>query len=467
MIGRIGATISGVELRLLHHLHAAHNAAAASALRLASGQRINRPGDSPSGFVNLSEIEAQRSNVRRALSNVTEASGMVSQAQLSLDQIRSQLEAIRALAVADEDGALTAAQRAANQSAIDEAIEQIDAIVNTTMNGRRLLDGSAAYDVTGVNSAQVREVFPVSLGPNTTKTISGTVTSAATQAALTHVELTGLITSAATFSLEGSRGEASISVAIGESLATVAARVNQESHLTGVTASVSGGTNLVLRSINYGSDEHVSVVVNSGSFTASASTGADAEATINGRDLTGVGNRFAVTDNGFSATIEFQGGFAGAFSAITISGDALSFALTTDPARKSTLSIPNVSAAHLGGLSGTLDQLQTGGSLTGLGANAVQAVRVVDEALGELTRIEGLVEGFADAAIDSSAALLDGMGDTLDDTIANLNGVDEDAEELLQQKNQALASNAVAGLSLLNQQRASIIELIRQIAGLD
>ena len=464
MIGRIGATISGVELRLLNQLHDVQTAAAMGALRLASGKRINWPADDPSGFVNVSELETQRAGVRSALANVTAASSMVSQAQLAMDQIRSQLQAIRELA--DADGGLTATERAANQLAIDEAIEQIGALVNTTINGRRLLDGSAAFDVTGVNNAQIREVFPVSLGHNTSKTVSGTVTAAATQATLTHVEATGLITNAATFTLEGSRGEASISVAIGESLATVAARVNQESHLTGVTASVTGGTNLVLRSIDYGSDEQVAVAVGSGSFTAGAFSGTDATATINGRGLTGIGNRFAVTDNGFSASIEFEGGFAGAFAAITVSGDALSYALTTDLARKATLSIPSVSATQLGGLSGTLDQLQSGGSLAGLGANAVQAVRVVDEALSKLTRIEGLVDGFADAAIDSSGELLDGLGDTLDEAIADVNGVDEDAEELLQQKNAALASNAIAGLSLLDQQRSSIIELIRQIAGL-
>jgi flagellin-like hook-associated protein FlgL len=466
MIGRIGATISGVELRLLNQLREANAAAAMNAFRLASGKKINYPSDNPAGFVNLRELESERVTVASVLNNVAEASGMVSQAQLTLDLIRTQLNTIREKALADEDQTLTADERAANQSAIDEAIEQIESLVSTTIQGRRLLDGSAAFDVSGANIAQVRQVFPFSPGSNDATTISGTVTSAATQATVTHVEALGLITANATFSLEGARGDANISVANGETLDTVAARVNQESHRTGVTASVVGGTDLVFSSIRYGSREQVSIDVTSGSFTSGSNAGTDATATINGRNLTGVGNQFAVTDNGFSATVEFQGGFSGAFDAITVSGEALSYALSPELLRRSTLSIPSLHPGELGGLSGTLDQLQSGGAHAGLGANAPRAVRVVDEALGMLTQIEGLVDGFANAAIDSSSALLAGRRDRLDATISDLNQIDEDAEELLQSKNEALAENAVAGLAILNQQRESILDLIRQVAGL-
>jgi hypothetical protein len=44
--------------------------------------------------------------------------------------------------------------------------------------------------------------------------------------------------------------------------------------------------------------------------------------------------------------------------------------------------------------------------------------------------------------------------------------VDEAREELLLVKNQALADNALSALAILSQQRASIVALIRQLAGL-
>jgi flagellin len=467
MLGRIGATISGVELRLLNQLQEANNAAALNALRLATGKKINSPADNPTAFVNLSELETQRSAVTSALANVTEASSIVSQVQLTLDEIRTQLDTIRAKAVEDENQGLSASQRAANQAAIDEAIDQIAELANTTINGRRLLDGSAHYVVSGVNAAEIAEVQVISLGPNTSKTISGTVTTVAEQAQYAHddPDNDGRLDDAVSFNVTGSKGTVTITGINNETYASLASKINLESHLTGVTASVSGD-DLIFTSVEYGSDQTVAVTVNSGTFTAGSDTGVDAVATIDGKTYTGDGNRFEITDNGFHAKIRFEGGFSGAFDDFTISGDALSFALTADSASRSVVSLPSVQPVFLGGLSGTLDQLKTGGTLAGLNTNAPPAIRVVDEALAKLTEIEGLVEGFADAAINSSSALLNALGENLDDAIDDVNLVDEDEEDLLQSKNEGLASNALSGLTVLNQQRTSILSLIQQIAGL-
>lgn len=466
MLGRIGATITAIELRLLNQLNDATTAAATSALRLATGEKINAPRDNPTGFIALSEFRADKKRLTAALANVNEASSLVSQTQLTLDQIRTQLETIQEKALEDEDQGLTADQRAANQVAIDTAIDAISSLAGSSIDGRRVLDGSAAFEVSGVNNAQIQDLFPISLASNTSKTLSGAVTSTATRATLTHVEGAGTISNAATFTLEGTRGSASISVANGESLATVATRINQESHVTGVTATVSGGTNLAFNSVEYGSDTEISITTTSGVFTGGADIGSDAVATINGITQTGEGNKFTIADNGFLATVEFKAGFTGAFDPITISGDALTFSLSTDLAHRSVLAIPALQPALLGGLSGTLDQLKSGGSLSGLGTNVSQALRVIDEALGDLTRVEGLVDGFADSAIESSETLLNDLADNVDDAIDDLNQVDEDEEELLQSRNEALASNAIAGLAVLDQQRNSIVALIQKIAGL-
>jgi flagellin-like hook-associated protein FlgL len=56
MLGRIGATITGVELRLLNQLSEANAAASLNALRLATGKRINSAADDPSGFIDLSRL---------------------------------------------------------------------------------------------------------------------------------------------------------------------------------------------------------------------------------------------------------------------------------------------------------------------------------------------------------------------------------------------------------------------------
>ena len=67
---------------------------------------------------------------------------------------------------------------------------------------------------------------------------------------------------------------------------------------------------------------------------------------------------------------------------------------------------------------GTLADLATGGSASGLNTNTAEAIRIVDEALGDLTRVEGQVDGFYDAAITSASNLLSDLeSDRLFDTV--------------------------------------------------
>ena len=471
-MSRIGATISGTERVLLNRLADANAAAAVNSLRLSTGKKINYAKDNPTGFVTLSRFQSELSVVTGTLNNVTEASKLVSQAQLTIDQIRTQLDTIRTKLVEDEDGSLTASQRADNQAAIDAAIAEIDQLAGTKFGSRRLLDGSANYELSGVNYQQVESIYVSARGPNPSPTISGTLDTAATQAQLTHTEGTGLITNDATFTLTGDLGSVSISVTNGESLTTVRDRINAESHKTGVTASVSGN-DLLFTSVDYGSGSKTEISVTSGTFAVTGgdgsgkATGTDAVATINGTTLTGDGNRFDVNDNGFRFRLEFKAGFSpGAFDTITVSGDAVSFALSTDISQRATLVVPGLQPERLGGLSGTLDQLLTGGAAAGLGNNTSLAIRIVDEALGDLDFAEGVVDGFSDAAITASQNLLNGLDSELDKAIDSINKVDDNEENLLLQKNQTLAANALSAISILNTQRSDIVAILKKAAGL-
>ena len=107
-----------------------------------------------------------------------------------------------------------------------------------------------------------------------------------------------------------------------------------------------------------------------------------------------------------------------------------------------------------------------GGSLTGLGANTSQAIRVVDEALGRLDRVEGLVDGFYNASIDSASNLLTDLEEELGDAIDSIDGVDDSLEAQRQLYYQTLAANAIASLNILNQQKLRVLDILQQVAGL-
>jgi flagellin-like hook-associated protein FlgL len=621
---------------------------------------------------------------------------MVSKTQLALEQIRTQLNTIRAKALEDQHQALSPAQRTANQAAIDTAIDEINRLASTTIDGRRVLDGSANFGFSGRDAAQVADVtvyrtdggrqtlphrraeltyhgaggfataaanitltgdlgattfgvttatslaqIAAQINESTTTTgltasatgnrlsirseaygagarvdldvnsgafavsgadasgsargrnavhgetpsISGTVDRAAERARLVYEAGGGTIAANATFTLSGDRGSASISVTTADTLIAAATRINSESHLTGVTATVDGNR-LLLESIDYGDDAEVGVAVTSGAFAVTGGNGdgtgngVNAIATINGvtyrgnqpatparlshaesgatvaynatftldgplgtstpiavtagaslsavaglvngqTGTTGViasvdgetlifqsttvgseaeialevsagqfainggngdgtaqgedavtgsgavrGNRVYVNDNRFRYEIEFSGGFTGEFETVTIEPGALQFALAPDVQQRSTLAIPSLHAARLGGLSGMLADLYTGQALGGLGDNASRAIRVADEALGDLDRIEGVVDGFANATIGSSAALMAAFSEQLDWNIDSIDGVDEEEESILLAKNEERIDNAVASLAILSQQRSSILDLVRLAAGL-
>ena len=473
-MSRIGATLSGVERTLLNRLAEANAAATINSLRLATGKKINYPSDDPAAFVTLSGLQGRLSLVSATMSNVTAAASIISQTQTTLDQIRTQLNTIHTELLKDEDRTLSASERAEAQANIDSAIDQINSLAATDVDGRRVLDGSAEYDVSGRNSTQVADLVIHATVDGSTPTISGTVTQAATQADLVYTGASGQTTAAATFTLTGTLGSAPIIVTDSEDLDDVAERINDNSHKTGITASVDGNE-LTLTTVGYGTGATASVEVTLGTFNVTGAEadgvayGTDAVAEINGQTYSGnnvSGNRFTVSQNGFRYEIEFIAGYSGDFDSITVSGSALTFALSTSLTHRSALSIPAVHANTLGGLSGTLDQIASGGTVSGLDDKTSHALRIVDEALGELDRIDGTVDGFYDAAITSSSNLLAKLQEDLEEAIAETDGYDENEETLLLAKNQQLASNAIAGLTILNQQRAAIVDLIQAIAGL-
>ena len=106
----------------------------------------------------------------------------------------------------------------------------------------------------------------------------------------------------------------------------------------------------------------------------------------------------------------------------------------------------------------------SGGSLSGLGSNTSQAIRVVDEALAQLSLADGRVAAFADVAVDSASSFLDGLTESLEETLQKMNGVNEDEESLMLAKNQSLGANTLAAISILQRQQASVLTLVQASA---
>ncbi len=465
-MARIGGFIAGVERTLLRRLAEANAQADLATLRLAAGKRILAPRDEPSTYVALAGLQQQLNLVTATLANTTAASALISQAQAAADQVATQLESIRTELLKDEDGTLTPDQRAASQAAIDAAIEQINTISGSLISGRRLLDGSADYRAAGRNPAQVFDIRVYRKAPGSSPTISGEVLQAATQGQLVYTGIAGRPASDAVIALTGKRGSATITVDDALTLDELATAINRQSHKTGITAAVAGDE-LTLTSVDYGSAASIAVEVISGEFEVTGTgQGSDAQAVINGQTRTGDGNRFAILQSDLNAQIEFQTGWTGTFDTLSIEGEALTFSLSTAPGRQTAVGIAGLQAMRLGGISGRLDQIASGGAYAGLGDNTSRALRIVDEAIGQLDQWRGALDGFAAAAVHASSTLLAQWQTDLDTAAQKTDGYDEDTESALLAHYEDLAANARAGLAIVAQQRDGIVALIQKLAGL-
>ena len=475
-MARIGATLSGVERMLLNRLAESQAAVTLNNLHLATEKKINFPSDDPTAFLAISRFQTDLKVVTSAMANATAATSMVGKAQTTIGLIRTQLTAIRNILLTED----TPEKRAAAQVKIDNAIDQINQLAGADIDGRRLLDGSANFDISGRNPSQVSDVEVYAIpgddhgAANPASVIAGTVLDVATQAQLTYTGSGGKATANATFTLTGDLGSAEIEVVLDQPLegdGSVAEAINAQSHLTGVVATVAGNT-LTLSSVHYGTAASVAVTDVVGTFVVSGghgdgtANGTDAVAQINGLTYTGSGSRFTVNENGFRYAIEFAPGYEGNLSPISVSGEALAFALSTTVGRPSRLAIPGLQPNRLGGLSGTLNQIQSGGPYSGLDGNTSRAIRIVDEAIGDVDRVKGNVDGFYNAAITSSSELLADLETNLEDSIAQTDGFNQSEEELLLAKNEQLVYNGLAALTILGQQRTAMVQILQKIAGL-
>lgn len=111
--------------------------------RLASGFRINRGADDPSGLAISERMRAQIRGAQQGIANAQQGVSMIQTADGSLTETTSILQRMRELAVDAGDGTLSAEQRTAIGTELVSLRDEIDNIAGrTTFNGNALLTGA-------------------------------------------------------------------------------------------------------------------------------------------------------------------------------------------------------------------------------------------------------------------------------------------------------------------------------------
>ena len=118
--------------------------------RLSSGLRINSAKDDAAGQAIANRMTAQVRGMTQAQRNANDGISLLQTQESGLSEINSNLQRIRELAIQAASDTNTAEDRTSIQTEIDERIEEIDRIANSsTFNGTQLLNvtGGGALNI--------------------------------------------------------------------------------------------------------------------------------------------------------------------------------------------------------------------------------------------------------------------------------------------------------------------------------
>lgn len=112
--------------------------------KLSSGYRINRAADDAAGLAVSEKMRYQINGYNQAMRNALDGISLLQTGEGALTEVHAMLQRLNVLATQAANGTLDDTDRAKLQLEVDQLIEEIDNIADTTeFNGIKLLDGSA------------------------------------------------------------------------------------------------------------------------------------------------------------------------------------------------------------------------------------------------------------------------------------------------------------------------------------
>jgi len=456
---------------------------ATSMERLSSGLRINSAKDDAAGLAISDRMTSQIRGLNQAARNANDGISLAQTAEGAMQESTTILQRMRELAVQSANSTNSAADRAALQQEVNQLKTEMNRIANsTTFNGLKILDGTF-----------VSQQFQV--GPNANETIALSIQSVAADD-LGRYAIDGINKNAAnsgtgstsapgatansiaiqTLSITGSTGSAAIPIAAGSTAYDVATQVNNNSSLSGVTASARTTTKLS----GFTSSGNVSLTLGSGGNTATINAAItstdlkDLATAIN--DQSGTTGVTAEVSGGTLTLIQAEGkdiilknySHSGTTSNFTLTGDngltrPLTSATFTGPiyvagsvefSSQDSYTISSNAVAATGSImnqaAGTaevadLEEVTNIDITTALHSN--DALKIIDAALGK---------------IDSQRGSLGAIQNRFESTISNLQNVAENLTaarsrimdaDIAQETSEMTKSNILqqAGVSILTQ----------------
>ncbi len=233
------------------------------------------------------------------------------------------------------------------------------------------------------------------------------------------------------------------------------------------------GTGLTLTSTGYGSDQFVSAQAVQGSFqttnsagqNADRDTGSNVSVLINGMQAVGKGLQASINNPNLSLSFNVVSTVAaGSALKFNIIGGGAQFQLGPDvtSAQQVRLGINNVSTASLGGVSGLLYELQSGGDKS-LTNNVNGAAQICDQAITQVADMSGRLGAFQSTTLNTNANALASTLANLTSAKSNITDADFAAETAALEQAQILQQSGLTVLSVANAAPKQILTLLQNV----
>ncbi len=269
-----------------------------------------------------------------------------------------------------------------------------------------------------------------------------------------------------TLQISGNLGTEQVSVQGGTDVAGMVAAINQVKNATGVSAATSG-TALVLNSMNYGSDQYVSLSTVSGTFVpmANSSYGRDAGVTINGAAAEANGLNVSYRSNNLDIQLDLTAAFNTVGNdSFYITGGGAQFMLgpKVTEADKASLGIGSVAAGSLGDTTdGFLSTLGTGGANDLASDNLVTSQRIIEKAITQVATLRGRLGAFQKEVLSSNINSLSVALENVTASESDIRDADFASETAAMTRAQILVQATTSVLAQANASPQNVLALLK------
>lgn len=272
--------------------------------------------------------------------------------------------------------------------------------------------------------------------------------------------------------LSGNTGSQVLQFASGTTLSQILAAVNLVTDATGVVASQGSGADankLYFSSSEYGSNQFVdiNIISDKGSFATALGgttrdTGDDVVATVNGVLANAKGNTLSISTATLSMEMTVAADTASTNIVFDINGGGALFQLGADvtSSQQARIGINSVSTANLGGTSGLLYMLSSGGTAA-LETDSTLAGQIVDQAMAQVSSLRGRLGAFQKTTLDTNIATLTDTLTNLTDAQSAITDTDFAEETANLTRAQILSQSGLSVLKLANQNPQQVLSLLQ------